>query len=96
MIIGVVISVVLYVILVASILPVGLLLAWLCQDELIKDKKYFFAMIYVSLAAMIIVYIFYFNASVIFALAYFIFILLILIRKGRKLEARLSKRKLKK
>jgi hypothetical protein len=91
-----VIEIVLYLLLLATSLPVGLFLAWLCDDELIKDRKYFSLFSYFLLLITILLFFFYFKISLILALVYLIFILGILIRRGKIIEKNLSRRKLRK
>ena len=61
----------------------GLALAKLCDDELVKDKFYFRLMTYVLLALAIICLIFFKITSIILALIYMILVIEILIYKGR-------------
>ena len=88
-----IIKIVLYLFLLATSLPVGLFLAWLCDDELIKDRKYFFMLSWFLIICAFSSYIFYFKASIIFSIVYILFVILILIRRGRAIENKLKTRK---
>jgi len=90
-----ILEVILYLLVFATSWPMGLLLAWLCEDEIIKDRKYFFMMSYFLIICLILIFIFFFNKDIILAIIYLIVILVILIRRGRKLEAKIKSRKSK-
>jgi hypothetical protein len=80
-------KIIFYLAILATSLPVGLLLAWLCEDELVNDRKYFFAMMWLALLIMIVNFLFFFNPAIIFSLFYFILVMLILIRRSKRIEA---------
>jgi hypothetical protein len=60
----------LIVIIVATALPVGYLLAYLCGDELVPGRKWFFSLMIVSLVLILGLLIFYRNSAMILTLAY--------------------------
>lgn len=78
------IEIILYILIVATSVPAGLLLAWLCDDELKKGKRYFRVMIYLLLLAMFGLLLFYRNISAILAVFYMILVFWIMILKGKK------------
>jgi hypothetical protein len=77
------IEVIFYLLILATAFPIGLLLARLCEDELVKDKKYFFMMSCLLILISIIFLLYSMNFSMIFSSIYMIFIFSILLYKGK-------------
>ncbi len=78
-----------YILILATSIPAGLLLAWLCDDELKKGKKYFMAMICLLLVVLAGFLLFYRNISAILSILYLIAVFKIMILKGKnKFEKR--------
>jgi len=78
------IEVLLYILVLATAYPIGLLLAWLCQDELKGCKRYFMAMIYLLLLFIIGFLLFYRNISAILAMFYMIVVFWVMVLRARK------------
>jgi hypothetical protein len=89
------VQIILYLVVLATALPVGLFLAWLCEDELVNDRKYFLLFSYFLLIVSIILFFFYFKLGIILAILYTIIILWILIRRGRRMEKNIRMGKVK-
>lgn len=53
-------------------IPTGMLLAWLCDDELKAGKKWFLTLASLSFAVFLACYIFYYNTAIMFSLLYII------------------------
>jgi len=79
-------EILLFIAILATSFPLGLFLAWLCDDELVKDRKFFLLFAYFLLIMEGFLFIFSFNPSLIFSIAYLIIILVIMVRKGRVIE----------
>jgi len=77
-------EVIVYFVILATSYPLAELLAWLCEDEIIKDRKYFIWLAYFLIVISIGVIVFYFNNIILLSLAYMLFLMAFLIRKGRK------------
>src|SRR3989344_2604076 len=73
------IDIIFYIVILATTVPVGMLLAWLCKDELRKDRKYFIILAYFFTVVLLAIALIYFRISFILTLIYAILILLILI-----------------
>ena len=73
------IDIIFYIVILATAVPVGMLLAWLCKDELRKDRKYFIILAYFFTVVLLAIALIYFRISFILTLIYAILILLILI-----------------
>lgn len=69
-----------YLLILATSLPVGWFLAWLCDDELKNDRRYFFIFIWGLLLLSVFFLIFYFKEAFIFSLIYMVLIVVILLR----------------
>ncbi|MEK6886032.1 MAG: hypothetical protein AABX17_03640 [Nanoarchaeota archaeon] len=80
-------AIIYFVILVTSY-PVAKLLAWLCEDEIVKDRKYFIWLAYSIIILAILLFIFYFNIAILMSLVYMLFLMAFLIRSGRKRKFR--------
>ena len=78
------IEVLVYILVLGTAYPVGLLLAWLCQDELKGCKRYFMAMIYLLLLVIIGFLLFYRNISAILAMFYMIVVFWVMVLRARK------------
>jgi hypothetical protein len=88
-------QIILYLVILVTSLPVGLFLAWLCDDELIKDRKYFLLLSYFLLVVSIFLFFFYFKISLLLAILYMILVLWVLVRRGRKLEKSIKLKRIK-
>lgn len=86
------IEVIIYIILLATALPVGVYLSNLCDDELVKDRRYFRFMSYALLIMALIFLIFYNNSSIIFTLIYMVLLFEVMIYKSRKIDTKKNKR----
>jgi len=75
---------IIYILVLVTAYPVGILLAWLCDDELKYCKKYFIAMIYLLLLIIISFLLFYRNISAILAMVYMIVVFYVMVLRGRK------------
>jgi hypothetical protein len=77
----------------ATSIPVAKLLAWLCEDELKNDRKYFFMLgLFLAFSALILFFV-YFKPSIIFSLCYMILVLALMIKKVVKPEKKNKKKK---
>jgi hypothetical protein len=76
------------IILLLTAWPVGLVMAKLCDDELIPYKNYIRYMVYFLVIVDILIFFFYFKVSLIFSISYLIFVFLVMLFEGRKLEKR--------
>ncbi len=81
-----IIEVIIYFAILATSYPVAKLLAWLCDDELLKDRKYFILFAYFLIVISIIFMIFYFNIATILSLVYLMLILFFLLGKDKKFK----------
>jgi len=79
-----VMEVLIYALILASSIPVGLILAWLCDDEVVYGKKWFKIILYVLCIGLIGVLLFYFNWSIVLSLVYMIIVTLISLIKTLK------------
>jgi len=86
------IEVIIYIILLATALPVGAYLAKLCDDELVKDRRYFRLMSYTFLILALIFLIFYDNSSIILSLIYMVLLFEVMIYQSRKIKDKKNKR----
>lgn len=75
-------QVLLYVVIMATALPAGWLLAWLCHDELVDGKKWFYIIFYGLIALLIASLLFYRKLSAILSLAYMMIITIISLWKA--------------
>lgn len=79
-----IIWVIIYLAVLATSLPAGRLLAWLCEDELLKDRKYFIMLAYFLIIAALGFIILYFDVSIVFSIVYMLLILLVMLHKSKK------------
>ena len=77
------IEVIFYILVLATAFPVAWLLAWLCDDELVSDKKWFKYTLYCLGIVLLVILIFYRNLAIILSLVYMIIILLMLLWFGK-------------
>jgi len=87
------IEVIVYLIILATALPACWLLAWLCDDEIIKDRKYFIFFGYFIIIVAILLMLFNFNIPMLFSMAYLLIVLAILARAGRKNKVSINNKK---
>jgi hypothetical protein len=79
-----VLEIVLYVLVFITAIPAGLLLAWLCDDELIYPRRYFKTMIFILLMGVVGFLVFYRNFSAILSMGYMALVFFVMLWKGRK------------
>ncbi len=81
-----VITIILSLAFLVTSLPVGLLLAWLCKDELGKDRKYFYAVSGFLLICLALIGMFYKDmGSMAFSIAYMVIVFIIMaLKSGNK------------
>lgn len=70
-----------YLLILVTAFPVSRFLAWLCDDELIIDRKYFVYFFYCLILVTFILLIFYFNLSMLLSLLYLALVLTFMIPK---------------
>ena len=78
-----VIEFIIYFAILLTALPVGWFLAWLCKDELVSDRKWFYYALELVIAVLVGDLIFYRNLSVILSLIYFAIMILVMIHLGK-------------
>lgn len=78
-------QILLYIFVLATALPVGLLLAWLCADELLAGKKWFKIILYSLVLIDVIFLLFYRNIAILTSLVYMILITGISMFRARKI-----------
>ena len=83
-----VIEIILYILVLITSVPVGLLLAWLCEDEIVVFRKYIIITIYVIILFVVISALVSFNLPVVLSLVYTFFALLIMILKSYRIKKR--------
>lgn len=76
------VEVVLYLAVLATAYPVGLLLAWLCDDELEKDRKYMLITIEFIIVFAIILVVVNFKLSNLMSLIYLVIVFAVMTLKG--------------
>jgi MFS-type transporter involved in bile tolerance (Atg22 family) len=79
-----IIEVILYLVILGTSFPTGLLLAKLCEDELVKDRKYFIIMVYIIGLVLLGLIWAYPRISFILALVYMLLVMAIIISKSGK------------
>lgn len=87
------IEAIVYIFVLATALPIGWLLAWLCKDELAKDRKYFLWLAYFIIFISLVLMLFYFNIPILLSIAYMLIILAILAKFGRRYRTINKKKK---
>ncbi len=87
-----IIEAIIYLIILATVIPVGLFLSKLCDDELIKDQIYFRLISYLLIIAAVTLLIFKTSFSVILALIYVVLLLEVLIYKSKNLIKKTRKK----
>jgi len=78
-----IIKIILNLLVMLTSLPIGWLLARLCEDELIIGRRWFKIILYSLIIVMIVYSLFYFNISIVFAFIYMIIVTLITIYLGK-------------
>lgn len=66
-----------YFIIMASSIPVGFLLSWLCNDEICYGKKWLKLILFVLILLMAVIYWFYYDLSVFLSLVYLFIVTLV-------------------
>lgn len=77
------IEVLFYMLIMMTAWPVGYLLAYLCKDELCKDRKYFLIISCLLLIVSLIFLISSLSPSIVLAPIYLVFVLSVLVSKRR-------------
>ena len=77
------IEVILYILIMATSVPAGLLLAWLCDDEIVAYRKYILMTVYSAIILEVLMYVTYFNLVMMLSLLYMILALLTVLVKSR-------------
>lgn len=77
-----IIKIILNFIILLSSIPVGLLLAKLCGDEIVY-RKWFFVILYASIIILVVFLLVYADINIILSLIYMIIITIISIWKGK-------------
>ena len=77
-----IIEAVIYLLILLTVIPFGLVLAKLCEDELIKDRRYFMILSKFLLITSVAGLIFYRGTSIILAPIYMVLVLLVMIKKS--------------
>jgi len=72
----------LYILVLATSVPAGLLLARLCEDEIVVYRKYILATMYSAVILAVLLYVAYFNWTMMLGLVYIIFVFLAVIIKS--------------
>jgi hypothetical protein len=87
-------TVILYVIIMLTSIPVGMLLAWLCSDEIVY-RRWFYLLFFCFFFAYVFFFIFFRNASILLTLLYMMIITFMCIRKSLRTAGlkKLGKRK---
>lgn len=75
-------AILLYIIILILSWPSGLVLSWLCADELVKDRRYLIALAWVCVFIGFLCFFFYFRPSVILSLSFMILVLGFMIHKS--------------
>lgn len=83
MVITLLIKILTYVIILATSFLLANITARLCADEIVIFRKYFFALIFLSLLITIILFFVYFELSIILTLLYLVLFLTFIIKKSR-------------
>jgi len=76
-------EVVIYLAILATSYPVAILLAWLCEDEIVKDRRYFIALSYFLVIIAIGIFIFHFDSVILLSVAYMLLLLAFLIKNPK-------------
>jgi len=87
-----IIEAVIYVIILLTAIPCGIVLAKLCSDELVKDRKYFKSLSIFLLIVSILGLFFYPKSSIILAPIYMVLVLAVMLYKCKKLKPKNSKK----
>lgn len=78
------IEAILYALILATSIPAGLLLAWLCDDELAVFRRYLIITVYCIAILAVLLSVIAFNMPIILSLVYSAIVLGIMIKKGCK------------
>jgi len=81
----------LYVIIMLTSIPVGMLLAWLCSDEIVY-RRWFYLLFFCFFFAYVFFFIFFRNASILLTLLYMMIITFMCIRKSLR-SRKIAKKK---
>jgi len=68
-----------YIVVLLTSIPVSLLLAWLCKDEMVKDRKWFTIALCSFIFFLILTLFFYIEKAVILCLVYMILVTIVFI-----------------
>ena len=71
------------ILILLTAIPAGLLLAWLCKEELVPGRKWFFIILYSLAIVMVVFLVYYINLSIILSLIYMIIVTIISIWKSK-------------
>lgn len=83
---------IIYIVILATAIPVGLFLSSLCEDELVKDRRYFRLMSYFLLIMALLFSVFYGKTSIVLTLVYMVFLFEVMIYRSGKIKNKKSKR----
>ncbi len=78
-----IIEVIAYILILLTSWLVGKLLAWLCDDELVPDRKYFFWLSYLFLGIALIMFFAYFDVAMILSLVYMVFVFGVMLSENK-------------
>ena len=77
------IEIFIYFLIMFSAVPVGFLLAWLCDDEVVYAKKWFKIISFVLVLLILGSFFIYYDESIILVLIYFLIVTLIGLYKAK-------------
>lgn len=88
-----ILSAILYLLAMATAIPVGLFLAWLCDDEIVDGQKWFRIILYFLVLVGIVFLFVYQNIPMLLSLVYMIIVTCVSIFKGRDMSRAVNRRK---
>ncbi len=87
--------IILYLLVMATAMPIGLFLAWLCDDEVVEGRKWFRIILYSLILVGIVFLLVYQNIPMLLSLGYMIIVTCVSIFKERSMGKVGSRRKKK-